>query len=372
MFHGFYFDGKTAARVAVEVEPGRDALHLKLGSGHEHVWPYGELRHVQGFYRGEPIRLERGGELPEAVVVADPAFARALRDAAGARTLRFKLPQDGHSLAVKGAVAAVGLAAMLAATYLWGIPAGAAFAAQRVPPSWESALGAKVIEGLAEGTKPCASPELATLVEGIVARLAAAEPNTPYAFRVTLLDDPTINAMAAPGGHLVVFRGLLEKLESGDALAGILAHEVKHVTLRHTTQALLRQLGMTAGLALMTGGVDAAWVGSAAQTLGTLQMSRSAESEADREGLELLLRAGHRGEGMVEAFGVLAREGAELPEALTWMSTHPDTALRQEALRTQLGGRKPLQVAPPLPSGEAWRALVAACSGGAVTEVTKE
>lgn len=354
-FRGHYFDGKSAARLEVDIEPRREGLHFRVSAGAEHLWSWPEVRQVQGFVEGEPVRLEKGGELPEALVVGDPGFAHALRHAAGAHTHRFKLPSSNQSLLQKGAFAAVGLVLAAAGLYLWGIPWISATAAQKVPVEWESALGAKVVENLSEDLADCEDPELKSTVTTVLERLSTTT-GSPYTFNVRVLDDGTVNALAAPGGHLVLFRGLLEKMETPEELAGILAHEVRHVTLRHTSQAMLRELSMAIGISALTGGMDISQIAGAARMLGSLQMSREAESQADLEGLELMLQAGFRGEAMIAAFGALGGG-----EELSWLSTHPDTRARREALTLALAGRTPAATPPALPGAEAWKAMVARC-----------
>src|SRR5439155_1603227 len=81
---------------------------------------------------------------------------------------------------------------------------------------------------LAAHERRCLDPALQTTVDAIVARLVARAPDT-YRIRVTILDHPAVNAFAAPGGHIVVLRGLLERTRTPAELAGVLAHEIQHV-----------------------------------------------------------------------------------------------------------------------------------------------
>jgi predicted Zn-dependent protease len=170
-----------------------------------------------------------------------------------------------------------------------------------------------------------------------------------------------VNALTAPGGYVVVFQGLLERTQSAEELAGILAHEFQHVLLRHTTQALLRHASTGLLIAGLTGDVSSATVYGleSARVLGDLRYSRQAEEEADREGFQMLVAAGIDPAGMIAFFETLDREqgkGSALP---TYLSTHPNTEGRIERLRSLAGPGRP--AAATLLSGTDWRDVRGIC-----------
>jgi len=180
--------------------------------------------------------------------------------------------------------------------------------------------------------------ELAGYVEGIAQRLAAASerPSLPWAFR--LLDDPVVNAFALPA-HVYVTRGILAHMGSEAQLAGVLGHEIGHVTARHTASRLSK--AQLAGLGLGVGSLlseDVARFSGLAQAgLGLLflDFSRNDEREADALGLRYMTRVGYDGRELVEVFRMLERTtpadaGGRLPG---WLSTHPTPADREERLR---------------------------------------
>src|SRR5690606_26348291 len=107
-------------------------------------------------------------------------------------------------------------------------------------------------------------------------------------FTVSVADDPQVNAFAAPGGRIVLLEGLLREAESPDEIAGVLAHEIGHVTERHPTAAALRLLGIQA---LLTGIFGDGSLASAAAGAGgllvALSYSRDDERTADRLAAEL-------------------------------------------------------------------------------------
>ncbi|HEX6160907.1 MAG TPA: M48 family metalloprotease, partial [Thermoanaerobaculia bacterium] len=137
-------------------------------------------------------------------------------------------------------------------------------------------------------------PELSRLVQDVGRRLAAESdrPNLPWTF--TVLDTPMVNAMALPGGYIYITRGMLERINSVDELAGVLGHEIAHVTARHSAQQISRQqlaqFGMVLG-AVLAGPEVAQQYGQIAEIgLGLLfqRYSRAQETQADLIGTEYI------------------------------------------------------------------------------------
>jgi len=183
-------------------------------------------------------------------------------------------------------------------------------------------------------------PELNAYVAGIGARLRAVSELNNKPFTFTLLDSPVVNAFALPGGYVYVTRGLLALANSEAELAGVIAHEIGHVTARHTanrvTTGLFANLGAAVlGAALGSQAVaDLAQVGAAA---AVQSYSREQEMEADTLGVRYLTRAGYDPHAMASFLGSLqldsqleaklaGREGREAEHSL--FSSHPRTGDR--------------------------------------------
>lgn len=170
-------------------------------------------------------------------------------------------------------------------------------------------------------------------------------PNLDFTF--TLLDSDIVNAFALPGGYIYISRGLMALANNEAELAGVLAHEIGHVTARHSanrhTRGTLSQIGViaaTIGGAVLGGRAgaqiaqQAAGLGAAAYVQG---YSRSQELEADRLGVRYIGRAGYDTEGMasfLETLGANDKLRAELTgrdaksETPSWLLSHPRTAQR--------------------------------------------
>jgi predicted Zn-dependent protease len=356
-----YLDGQTAIRHPATVRLMREGVEVTTARGWTRLWPYHEIRQTQGFYEGEEVRFERGGDLPEALLVSDPAFLESLHEVAGQQSGRFHGPTGPGRRLRLTVLAAGAIIAITAAFYLWGIPALAAFAAPRVPVAWEEGLGRAVIDQLAPADRLCVDPRRRAPLEAIVTRLVAAAPTSPYRFRLLVVNRPEVNALAAPGGYVVVFRGLLERTRTPEELAGVLAHEIEHVLHRHTTRALIQHASTGLLLAALTGDMTgpAVYALESARVLAQLQYSRHAEEEADVEGMKLLLAARIAPEGMLAFFEDLAK-GDQARSVRTYLSTHPSTRDRIARLRA-LAARAPGPPAPLLPDRD-WTDIRKACS----------
>jgi beta-barrel assembly-enhancing protease len=358
---GHYLDGHSAARHAATVRITPGGLEITLAETGARVWwSYTGLRQTQGFYEGEQVRLERDGE---ALQVADVGFLRALRVEAPQVRGLFHDPARRRFRVQLVVLAAMAALTMAIALYQWGLPAVARVAAARVPVAWEEALGRAVTEQVAPVARRCVDPERQRRIDDIVATLVRPLPEQRYTFRVAVLDTGAVNAFAAPGGHVVVYRGLLDRTESAEELAGVLAHEIQHVLHRHSTQAIFRQASAGLLMAALVGDVSGlmAFGLEGARALADLGHSRSAEDEADRDGMRMLHAAGIDPGGMIAFYESMHTHDSDPSGVMRYLSTHPSTGDRLTRLRA-LAAEAP---APPvtLLAGYDWSDIKRLCGG---------
>ncbi len=338
-WEGYYLDGQTAARQRVSIQLMRLGLHVTTERGDTLWWPYEEIRQTQGFYSGEQVRIERGGEFAEALLVSDKEFLVQLHQIAPELATKFHDPARRKTrgrLALLAALASIGILVVL---YLWGIPALSGFVASLVPVSWEERLGQAVVEHLAPPAIRCTDTNRTPVISEILTALTTHSPTSPYTIRVILVNDSSINAFAAPGGTIVLLRGLLEQTQTPEELAGILAHELQHILNRHSTRALIQHVSMGLLLAAITGNTSgtAAYGLEGARILGSLRYSRQNEEEADAGGMRMLLEAGIDPMGMIAFLELLKKRTSESPSILKYLSTHPGTEDRIEKLKSLAG-----------------------------------
>src|SRR6185369_2701883 len=150
-------------------------------------------------------------------------------------------------------LAGLGAAAATVATVLVFLRVAPALLTPLVPYSLESALGDRVQLGVRYFFNVCRNQAAEAVLEKLAARLAAGA-GWQRKIDVHLVTTSVPNAFAIPGGHIYIFTGLIQSARSGDEVAGVFAHEVGHVVRRHTTQQMLRELGLSAIITVITGG----------------------------------------------------------------------------------------------------------------------
>jgi predicted Zn-dependent protease len=189
---------------------------------------------------------------------------------------------------------------------------------------------------------------LAAYVDSVGQRVAKTShlPNLEWHF--TVLDDPTVNAFAMPGGYIYITRGILAHLNSEAQLAGVLGHEIGHVTHRHTAEQMTQQQLVGLGYTALQIGVPKLqqYDAVAQQALGLmfLTYSRAHETEADELGVSYATLAGYDPHEIPPTYAMLKRvsqaAGSSIP---VFMSTHPDPGdreVRTEQLATQASAGK--------------------------------
>lgn len=151
-----------------------------------------------------------------------------------------------------------------------------------------------------------------------------------YTYEFHVVEDGTLNAFAMPGGIVVVHTGLIKATKRPEELAGVLAHEVQHVEQRHSLQGMVKNLGLRAVWAMVTGDIGGTLAGRAAQQLTSLKFSRDAETEADAKGFDTLVSQGIDPAGMPAFFKTMSEKAADAPAA--FISSHPLSKNREKEL----------------------------------------
>ena len=209
--------------------------------------------------------------------------------------------------------------------------------------SEEARFGRAIMASIRHRGGVIEDPLVTEYVNEIGRRISAQSNDGSHSFEFFVVEDDRINAFALPGGYIGVHSGLIEATRNEDELAGVLAHEVAHVTQRHIARAIhanQRQgllttammlgaiiLGATSGADAFAAGMAAAQ-GAAAQQ--QINFTRSNEHEADRIGIGALSDAGYDPHGMASFFEVMARLQPASPEMRVpeFLRTHPVTTDR--------------------------------------------
>ncbi len=191
-------------------------------------------------------------------------------------------------------------------------------------------------------------PALQTYVQELGRRLAASSerPHLPWSFAV--VDDPTPNAFALPGGYIYITRGLLGLMGTEAQLVSVLGHEIGHVTARHHVSSLSRtqlaQLGLGVGGVLFPDLQAVGGVASASLQLLFLRHGRDAERQADELGFRYTLQSGFDVREMALVFQSLQRMGEQHQQSAvpSWLLTHPEPGDRIQVVQQRVAAAGPL------------------------------
>jgi len=202
----------------------------------------------------------------------------------------------------------------------------------------EAQIGRAIMHSIRGSGQLVEDPLIAEYVNEIGHRVAAYANDGDHKFTFFVIDDPVINAFALPGGFIGIHTGLLEATRSEDELAGVLAHEIAHVTQRHIARAVhANQRQSLLSTAIMLGAIVAGAAGAGSdvvqggiavaqgsQAQAQINFTRSNEYEADRIGISALADAGFDPQGMASFFEVISRSSGsgefKVPE---FLRTHP-------------------------------------------------
>lgn len=229
-------------------------------------------------------------------------------------------------------------------TTLSGCAAYNRFAASTVSPEQEAQLGAQAFQQIKGETPRLRDTGAQARVQAIAARIVPASgSDIPFPeWEVVVFDSDEVNAFALPGGHIGVYRGILELAESDDEIATVMGHEVGHVTARHAAQRIGTTQIAEAGTSLV--GVGAQLYGISPQLIGllgagvqygvVLPYTRNQELEADELGLRYMAMAAYDPQAALSFWQSMQATGGE--GAPAFLSTHPSGEQRIEQIRAML------------------------------------
>ena len=333
-----WYDGHSAVRHRGEAMwDGGGILSLRSSSAMEAMeladLEFAEHRGGELVYtsRSRPdFRLLLPDDLPAGFAAQLPA-----RKTYGAWVDRLGL---GKAVAIFAAVSLAAVALFMTAPEWLG---------PRVPDSWERNLGEAMVGDL--GNRLCHTPE----GDAALAKLLDAVDPAREQVRAGIANMDMVNAVALPGGQVLLFDGLVQEAETPEELAGVLGHEVGHVRERHVMTALLRQFG----LSILLSGANSDIVYNAAG-IATTSYSRDAEREADA-----FARA-RMAESRISPLGAAAfferhggADGEEADGMATWAASHPAPGERARAYREAAKGK----TFRPVLSAQEFAALKSMC-----------
>ncbi|MCO6385011.1 M48 family metalloprotease [Oceanicola sp. 502str15] len=360
-----YFDGQSAgARVVrgvAEQMKGRLQIVDEESGRLLEEWPLEELRMIRDPGFGDGIVFFREGHDEARLNVASAQDAAALE--AVAPNLRKVSVAKGTTRKVLfwtgGAVAALLLILFVILPTLSDTLAGL------ISPEQEETIGTTVVaqmEGMLgshNGSGFCTSDAGQAALDKMAERLTG-HIELPYPLKLKVIRHPMVNAFAAPGGHIVIVSGLLDKADSPEEVAGVLAHEIGHVYNRDPLRITLRTAGSAGILSMILGDfAGGALVLVISQQLMQASFSREAEAGADVFAFEALREAELPTEGIARFFEKLRDRYGDSEGAMEYLASHPNLASRAIAARAaESRGKDDFE---PVLSAAEWDALKVIC-----------
>jgi Zn-dependent protease with chaperone function len=349
-----YYDGKVALAREVTLRPASHELIILDAASSSVVarWPANELE-VLGDTEHEkaPPVVRRGDD--SRLVIEDGELRRQLASAMPPLAALGKpRPSAAPRIALFGATLA------LAVGLFWlTVEIGSGYVAPFVPYDLQRKLGESVAGDLIGQQPLCQGRAGLAAINGLANRMAKVA-EFPHPVSVRIVKGGPINAFTLPGGILVFYSDLIDRARDGNEVAGVLAHEMGHVTHSHAIKGLVRQYGVDQLLRAMTGGFsDLGTVGQGGSLLLALRNGRAFERDADATAVELLDKLGLRADGVARFFERLMEDHpTDMAGLIGIWSSHPPTAERIAATRRPPTGK-------PAFSDAEWTALRQVCAG---------
>ena len=207
-------------------------------------------------------------------------------------------------------------------------------------PEFERRLGQAFLSQVRKQADIVSDPEINTYIESIGYRLVSQSDNNEQQFTFFVINDPLINAFAAPGGIVGINSGIIMNAENESELAGVVAHEIAHVTQKHMARSvemskkmsIPTMAAMLGAILIATQNPDAGQAAlmavQGASVQAQINFTRANEQEADRIGIQLLARSGFNPRGMTGFFRKLQQNSRFSAQAPEFLRTHPLTTRR--------------------------------------------
>jgi beta-barrel assembly-enhancing protease len=344
-FHESFLGGKRSGSFTLSTQ----GLHFVLGD-------------VTGFFPFANLKINVGGANNRLIFISHPSRPDLVLYTSDLTLLKNSILQshpECYSQLIQARqqrrsswifIAIVGLLLLLLPIlFLFQLDRASGVIAKAIPIQWETTLG-KGVAAQYSLSHTLMEKDLSTrLLKPLTAPLISALPNTPYTYDLTIVNDPSLNAFALPGGFLTIHSGLILKAESAEELLGVIAHEISHVEERHGVRSIIKNSSIYLLASTLLGDIQGilATVASAAPMLLTQQYSRGFESDADEKAVKLLRKAKVDPNGLPLFFEKMILEEKKTLDKITnedaraaykkigtLLSTHPSSEERMQRLRS--------------------------------------
>jgi predicted Zn-dependent protease len=326
MFTGTYYNGITSKGYAVHITFTQTGIKLEYEGEHDDVatiiWNPDQI-HKGNYIKSHKITLKYGESPIQLLDIDDPTFYPALTAAYPDRKFNARDFEFLRSKGIGGvALMGLGFLVLMVLVYFYVLPPVAEFAASKMPMDMEVKLGDQMYENIMAGYE-VNQP----LTKKANEYWRALHVSSPYTVNITVVHESQANAFALPGGHIVVFDGIIHQMNDYDELAGLLAHEYSHISLHHSARMLSRNLAGYLFISLLLNDASGtiSILATNANSLKELSFSRELEHQADKGGYELLQTAHIDPNAMMKLFETLKKATNNSISIPQFISTHPLT-----------------------------------------------
>lgn len=210
------------------------------------------------------------------------------------------------------------------------------FHIDKITKSTEEKLGDLIWKSYSSTTTEITSYKIINTVDSIVNKICNANDIDSATIKIHVIEKDDINAFALPGNHLAIYAGLIKDCENADELAGVIAHELAHMQKNHVMKKLVKEIGMGALISLTTGNGSGGTVSEIIRMLSSSAYDRKLESEADITGVDYLMNAKINPEGLAQFLFRMATTEKNMPQAVYWISTHPESEERAKDIMARI------------------------------------
>lgn len=320
-----YYDGQTSQPYQAQIEVFGNSLSIYYDEK-KVVWAISDIDYSS--FSGKDKTMLQYGIFPHQYLeyYNDSSLTKVLDTYLPKPKSGLEIVAKEYNAIVKGALIGIAIFSAIAALiYFILLPSIASYVAGKIPVSTEIALGNKFYKSFIGNSEIDA--EKTKLLNDFARKI---DFETKYPLKFTIVKEKQVNAFALPGGNVVVFSGILEKLKSSEELAALLSHEVTHIKERHSLKGLARSLAGSLGSILA----------NQADNIYQLGFSRGMEKEADLEGLQMMYHNHIDPRGMVYLMERL-REEEQKQESkmLAYLNSHPMTEERITYIKENSKGK---------------------------------
>jgi len=229
------------------------------------------------------------------------------------------------------------------------------FKIEKLTDDTEIKIGKTVWDLYKKTEKENKNEKAVTALDSIVDRICSKNNINRETIKVHIIIKDDINAFAMPGGHLVVYSGLITASDNPDELAGVLAHEISHIELGHVMKKLIKEVGLSVLISMTSGNGSGETIKQVSKILSSSAFDRKLEKEADISAVEYMINANINPEPLAEFLYKLAENKKDKTSYESWLSTHPDSKKRAEYILAY--SKNKLKNPQPALSDTSWKIL---------------